>query len=380
MKPKHNYFTTKNAFGHTFCNRVQERKQLRSNIEKGEHTVIVAPRRYGKTSLACQTLSEIDVDFVLIDLFCVVYIDAICEKITKGISHLVKQLMPLSSKTLIFLSECFKNINLTLNAGEVALKLEYCKPNFNYIDQLSDVFLGLEKIAATQNKRVVVFFDEFQDLLKVERSNEIQAAIRFAAQHSKYTSFVFSGSSRHLLKEIFDDSNQPLYMLCNKIHLIRISKDEFSKHLQNAAKRKWKIYLESEIIDNILTLTELHPFYVNMLCGYLWDKDGLPTIKEINLTWDRCLIEQRDKLIADLEPLNTNRLKVLSTIAFIGKVVEPNSKAFCDKTGMPLSSLQKSLEFLLNNDYIYTEDSGAINIVDPLLKRFIVEQVTDHVR
>ncbi|MBW5802742.1 hypothetical protein FIV31_04385 [Coxiella endosymbiont of Ornithodoros amblus] len=81
---------------------------------------------------------------------------------------------------------------------------------------------------------MILFFDEFQDALKVDETNKIQAAIRSrsVAQHFKHVTYIFSGSSRKMLNKIFDDKNRPLYMIYNKIILDRINEVHFSAHIQ----------------------------------------------------------------------------------------------------------------------------------------------------
>ena len=371
-------FTTKIATGSRFCNREAERAQLSRNIEKGEHTVIVAPRRFGKTSLVCQTLHEMKIDCTKIDLFCVVYASTVCEKITKGVSELVKSLVPFTTKALTSIENCFKHINIILKSGKIELQANLSKNKESPIEQIIDVLSGLEKIAKQQKKRVVVFIDEFQDMLKTDQSNEIQAAIRGVAQHCEYVSFVFSGSSRNMLKKIFEDRNQPLYMLCQKIHLKKIPADDFTQHIQKLAKKKWKKIIENNVIDKILYLTQCHPYYLNVLCDQVWESsDKFPTINTVNKGWDVCLSEQKDKLIADLEPLNTSRIKVLTTIANRVTVAAPTGKEFVDEAGLALATVQKTVQYLLEHDYIYEDEkTKEIQLIDPLLQRFIKESIS----
>jgi AAA+ ATPase superfamily predicted ATPase len=375
MKPQLPYFTTKTAQGSTFCNRVEERAHLKRNIEKGHHSVIVAPRRYGKTSLVCQTLQEMKVDYTMIDLFCTVYANAICEKIVKGVSQLVRTMVPFTEKALQFVETCFKNAYVTIKAGKIEIRVESSKPTFNPVTQILDILEGLEKLAAKNNKRVVVFIDEFQDLLKADYPDEIQAAIRSLAQKSQYICFIFSGSSRYMLKKIFEDRNQPLYMLCNTIQLERIADQDFKLHMQKAAKSKWKKELPEPVMHQILTLSELHPYYFNLLCDKLWEGDKSPNEKEVEKVWQLCLAEQKDKLISDLESLNSNRMKVLSTIALLGEVKEPNSKLFMDKVNLPLSSIQKALTYLIDYDYVYVTKENIVKLIDPLLMKFLREKL-----
>ena len=89
------------------------------------------------------------------------------------------------------------------------------------------------------------------------------------------------------------------------------------------------------MISAILTISELHPYYVNLLCDKLWDYSKKPTVSDVNHCWEEALVENSGKIIADLEPLNTNRMKVVNTIALLNAVNEPNSKLFLDKVNYP---------------------------------------------
>lgn len=371
MQPQEAFFTIKTAQGRTFCDRDSERAALRKNIEKGQHSVVVAPRRYGKTSLVHKVLLDMKVDYAEADLFCVVYTQGVCERIAHGVSQLVRKMVPFTKKAVQLLSDCFKNANVVVKAGGFELKLEFSKTKFDPAAEIADIFTGLEKLAVKQNKRVVIFLDEFQDLLRVDEANVIQAAIRSVAQTTQHLCFIFSGSSRYLLKKIFDDRNQPLYMLCQTIMLKRISSADFKNHLEIAAKKRWKATLTESVIEKILLLTACHSYYVNLLCDYLWEESQLPTASKVEAAWKNCLASQVNKCISDLEPLNSNRLKVLTMIALLDGINEPTSKFFQDKVDLSLGSIQKALTFLLDHDYIYWTEDKKLVLVDPLLKAFI---------
>lgn len=367
------YFTTKVATEASFCNREQETTALISSIKKNQHTVVVAPRRYGKTSLVMHALNQSQLPCACIDLFCVVYEEDICRKVAKAISSLIRQVSTFSEKTLHMLEQCFKTVLVAFSSGHIELKMEFGKNSAGPIAQLEDLLEGLEKLAQKHKQPVILFFDEFQDVLKMDETNKIQAAIRAVAQHSKYVNYIFSGSSRIMLNKIFDDKKQPLYMLCNKMLLDRISFMHFDKHLQSSAKRHWKQVLSKEVMDKIALHTESHPYYVNLLCNKLWEREKIPTTKDVDNIWDAALAENKGKIIADLSSLNTNRLKVLTTVALLDTVNEPNSKLFLDEVKLPLSSTQNAVHYLLNHDYLHETKTG-LQLIDPLMKKFLVER------
>jgi hypothetical protein len=366
------YFTTKVATDKSFCNRVQENQILLTNIRKNQHTVVVAPRRYGKTSLVTHTLTKALQPFARIDFFCVVYEEDICRKVAKSISKLIRQIASFSEKTIGILEQCFKSAYVAFSAGQIEIKVEFGKSTADPVSQLEDLLEGLELLAKKHKKPVVLFFDEFQDVLKADETNKIQAAIRSVAQHSKYVTYIFSGSSRMMLNKIFDDKNQPLYMLCHKIILDRIAPDDFKQHMQIASQQRWKSALPGEVVSAVLSLTESHPYYVNLLCDLLWEFEKKPVIHEVETCWDKALSDNKGKIIADLEPLNANRIKVIVTVALLGAVNEPNSKVFLDKVKLPLSSTQSTVKYLINYDYLYESKQG-LKLTDPLMRKFIEE-------
>lgn len=109
-----------------------------------------------------------------------------------------------------------------------------------------------------------------------------------------------------------------------------------------------------------------------MLCDKLWELNKSPSLVAIENAWNQALAENKGKLIADLEALNTNRIKVLTTIALLGKVNEPNSKVFLDEVKLPLASTQHAVKYLMNYDYLY-ESSEGLKLIDPLMQKFILE-------
>ena len=252
------YFTSKVATNTSFCNRTEEQDSIIASLQKNQHLVIVAPRRYGKTSLVINTLSRQNSIFARIDLFCMVYENEICHKVAQSVSKLIRQITPFTTKSLEIIGQCFKLASIAIKSGKMEIKVELDKTTADPTASLEDLLEGLEKLAKKQKKHVVLFFDEFQDVLKTESSNKIQAAIRAIAQHSHYVTYIFSGSSRAMLNKIFDDKKQPLYMLCKKIILNRIDQSHFSEHITNAFLKRFKKKMSNAFIHTILEKTECH--------------------------------------------------------------------------------------------------------------------------
>lgn len=109
-----------------------------------------------------------------------------------------------------------------------------------------------------------------------------------------------------------------------------------------------------------------------LLCDLLWALEKKPNIHDVETCWDKALSDNKGKIIADLEPLNANRIKVIVTVALLGEVSEPNSKVFLDKVKLPLSSTQSTVKYLMNYDYLYESKEG-LTLTDTLMRKFIRE-------
>ncbi len=142
-----------------------------------------------------------------------------------------------------------------------------------------------------ENLSLVMFIDEFQRLKEISQDYSIEAAIRQVAQISKKITYIFSGSNRHLVEDMFFDSNRPFYKMCDTIYLGRIANEHYIDYIQTAAHEQWNAYLTENTIIRILELTENHPYYVNYLCSKLWLYD-LPSEADVDACWDKCAKEK----------------------------------------------------------------------------------------
>ena len=100
--------------------------------------------------------------------------------------------------------------------------MEFNSNNQKPTDIILQALEKLHDLALKKGKRVVLFLDEFQVVGEVIENNAIEAVIREAAQKSTYIYYVFFGSNRHLMEQMFYDRKRPFYKLCDQIKLERI--------------------------------------------------------------------------------------------------------------------------------------------------------------
>lgn len=369
------YFPLKLALGNSFYNRKKEIGFLKNNISECRHTVLISPRRYGKSSLVHKVVSELKMPFASVDLFLAHDDQAVAQRILNGIAEVLAQIVPPREQFLSAIQKIFSHFKITLGMKCFNIEASY-GTGLEIVDQLFNALRSLAKLAAEKKKLVLFFIDEFQDITNAGSSKSIQGAIRHVAQETSNIIFIFSGSNRHLLLECFDDKSMPLYMLCDKLNLQRISSKDYRTYIQRVALLKWKKELSEQVFKQIMVYTELHPFYVNMLCNKLWLMDKLPDIDDVFSAWSNCFEDEERRLVAEIEKLTVNQQDLLKALA-IKPVIEPTGQQFLTTMGMAYSSIRLAIKTLHEKDMIYLvkeEDEaipnlkrGQIRVLDPLL-------------
>lgn len=121
-------------------------------------------------------------------------------------------------------------------------------------------------------------------------------------------------------------------------------------------------------MELILNITEIHPYYVNVLCYKLWLLRGLPSKEDVENTWHQYAMEEKTNVLNETDLLSTNQAKMLIAIAKYGEEVLPMGKDFLSLTKFSLSSASQAIDTLERKDYIHSSCGNRYCIVDPLIK------------
>lgn len=355
------------ATGEAFCNRKEELLQLTKNIEKFTHTFIISPRRYGKTSLALKAIATSKRPYAHIDLFMKCDNNSVLHEFYEGIAALLSQVTKPSEKAIKLVERFFKNMKISLSLGKVGLEFSLSPVQKNEQLNFKQLLIGLDEFLVKNNQKVVIFVDEIQSIAETELFNEVESALRFIAQKTQQISFIFSGSSRHLLSIIFEDKNRPFYKLCQKMTLERITSAHYELFINRFAMKKWKKKFSKEALDAIFKYTELHPYYVNILCDVLFDSAQLPTEGMIQNAWHDICMEEQSSIARDVEFLTLKQRKLLIEIANQSNLTEVNSMDFIKKVGMTARGINLGINTLSRHDLIERNIIGEFRVIDPVL-------------
>lgn len=353
-----------------FCNRVEETTHLIRNIQSCTHTVIISPRRYGKTSLAYRAINQCELPHVKIDLYMATDHRNIERAIIKGVNSIIAQVTGVTDKILNSIKNYIRTIKLTLEMGSDGMKLVLEPSSHNNSQEnICEALQILNAILEKKAQKAVLLIDEFQEVERVAKNQGIEGAIRHIAQETQHFSILFSGSKRHLLKSMFNDRNKPLYRLCDEITLERIDNKDYLTFVNGFANKKWKQALTPETFQAIIEHTEQHPYYFNALLRTVFLLKTPPTKEDITQAWLKLAEKKRNDLFHETDALNITQKKLLIAIANSNNQ-ELTSKEFLSENKLASSSVINGLRELIEEDFIEKKEE-KYHLVDPLLKTVI---------
>lgn len=367
------YFPTGIVTGNAFCNREKERDYLKRRSEQNAHVVLMSPRRYGKSSLIAQFTLDQNIPFISVDLLPATSGKYVKNAIVDGVTQLLNMIMPKQKALKQKMMSYFSRMNPVIELSAFGQKLKLNPDEKTHEETIMKLLMSLDEAANSLNQRIIFVIDEFQQIATLEESHSLEASIRHAVERSKSVFYIFSGSNRTLLEEMFKNKDRPLYHLCDEMKLNRIVKEYYVPFIKKAAKKRWQQDISSESIDMILVLTERHPYYLNRLCRMLWDLEHSPNAELVESTWSKYVATQKIDWVSEtISQFTANQRAVLAGLAKSPEK-EPRGKNFSDMLGIASSSVQRTIMTLLKKDFIYKEQDDCYHVLNPVIKTVLAE-------
>jgi AAA+ ATPase superfamily predicted ATPase len=361
--------------GENFCNRLKEIKALASEIESFQNILIYSPRRYGKTSLMNEVFKRLKKKGFLtfyIDLYPVVCEDDFIRISLKSISRVIGGT---GKNILKRLKEYIKQISSSLfltfsEDGTPSLGVNLSKTEI--LPAVDDLFNGLYAYVSARNQPALVVFDEFQQLGELENSR-VEKILRSIIQKQRRLSYVFMGSKKHLIYDMFNNPGRPFYKSTRHFPLETIEKSLFSRFIKQKFIKSG-IQLEKGVPDKIVDAAESHPYYTQMLAHMVWELTrekkyaGLEDVR----TGIGSILDQEEAAFGNLwDSLTLKQRRLLLALCLKKEGEKIFSVDFIDKYKLGSgSTVQRGIKSLISKNIIDKEgDKFLIN--DIFLKRWL---------
>lgn len=255
--------------GESFVDRKRELRELQVELLSGKSVFLLTPRRLGKTSLITELFRRLGGKIipVHIKLYEVDSETALAERIVEGVSSVAYGRIEKVIKSVHkFFRELRPSFTVT-REGELRVALS----KRITIPELEEVLDFPEKVGRANKKQVVVAFDEFQEIGLFD-GLRLEKLMKAKFERHKNVSYIFAGSKRHLLLEIFSREDRPLFRFARPMDLKTIPPEEFKPFIIGKFRQTGGS-IPSKVVDRILNYTRSHPYFTQQLCHELWNLD-----------------------------------------------------------------------------------------------------------
>jgi hypothetical protein len=337
------------ADGKWFTDRDEDRKRLTANFSYGVNTIIISPRRYGKTSLVRNVANNFqvyEIKIVTCDIFSCKTQDDFYKMFAKSI---IKQT---SSKweewlenTRRFLSSLAPKISIGSDPiNDFTFSLDLINRQL-----VEDEILNLPlRIAKEKKIRIVVCIDEFQQIAEFKEHIHFQKKLRSYWQlHANAVSYCLFGSKKHLLRDFFSKPNMPFYKFGDILFLEKIAIEHWIAYIRKRFEDTGK-HISEDIAGKICKTIDNHSYYVQQLAWLVWIRtEHTATQENFESACNDLLIQNSNLFFNYYENLSALQIKFLKAIAD-GHTENLNSSEILRRYELPSSSnitrIKKSLE------------------------------------
>ena len=215
--------------GRDFADRESEMDEILKEVRSGTNIMLFSPRRMGKSSLLAELVRRHSAEFIFVyvDLY---GITSKTRMVEVFMSALVNSAFGTVKKIAAGIKDVVKGSRLRLvigDSGEPCVELSVGEPSVPEIQDMLDIPEG---IAKKRGKRIVIVFDEFQEIGSLD-GVALLKAMRSRIQAHKHVSYIFAGSKRHLLMSIFEEREGAFFKSAKPVELGPIPRADFARFL-----------------------------------------------------------------------------------------------------------------------------------------------------
>lgn len=360
------------ASGDEFTDREDETKHLINNFLSGINTVLISPRRWGKSSLVTKAAKGAlkrnkKLRICFIDLYNIrseeQFYQVLAQEVLKASASRWEEIMENTRK---FMGRFIPKITYSPEQSrEFSLSLDWKE-----VQKQPDEILNLaENIARGKGFRMMVCIDEFQNISEFENPLAFQKKLRSHWQKHQKTSYCLYGSKRHMMMEVFASSAMPFYKFGDIIFLQKISESNWEKFIQKRfTDTGKKISKENALL--IARLAKCHPYYVQQLAQQSWLRSAKTCNEEVIKEALESLLLQLGMLFQTItEGLSTTQVNFLK--ALLEGVEQFSSKETLLQYNLGTSAnILRIKQALINKEIIDIQNQTA-SLLDPVYEHWL---------
>ena len=358
-----------------FTDREAEIAELLADARNGQDVVIVAPRRFGKTSLVDRVAQRLVGERVLvgqINLMRTPTKERLAEKLAATVYEDIAG--PLT-RARDFAARIFRGLRITptmtLDPETGALTFGFGAGHLpEDVDAtLERLFELVAQVAAERERAALLILDEFQEVIELDP--QLPKLLRSVLQEQPEVGHFYLGSKRHMMERIFNDENEPFWRSAKQLELGPIPPGPFGDFIERRFADTGR-RIDPTVVAQILTITGGHPYATQELCYFLWEETPprrAATAERLDAALERALRSEHTHFSLLWDRASANQKLVLQALA--REPGHPFAEDYRRRHALrAVSSTQKAVEALARDELV-GRDRGRAWIAEPFLAEWI---------
>lgn len=361
MKPNNPFLVYGYNSPEYFCDREKETEKMISALNNERNLTLIAPRRMGKTGLIKNVFYQLksekkqDAAYFYMDIYSTRDLKAFTQLLAQTV---LGELDTLSQNILRQMTGFFKSCRPVISADERSgvptVTLDFIPERAE--QTLKEIF----DYMAASKKSCYIAIDEFQQIMEYPEKG-IEALLRSYIQFMPNVHFIFSGSKKHVMEEMFASAKRPFYQSTQIIILNEIPLENYYAFAQRFFAQVNREF-PKEAFEYLYEMESGHTWYIQSILNRMYEKKTKRiNIEMVNECVDDILNEMETIYQSNLTLLTNNQVELLKAIASEGSVKSVNSNDFIKKHHLKTpSSVNVALKSLINKELIYNTMEGYI--------------------
>ena len=355
-----------------FCDREEETKRLISALLNGRNVTLISPRRMGKTGLIRHAFHNMNIGkqakCYYVDLYKTDSLSSLVEQLANAV---LGSLDTTEDKIIRQVTTFFKSLRPLFSfdslSGVPTFTVDVKPELAEY--SLTEIFSYMEQ----SGQQCVIAMDEFQSIVNYKERN-VEALLRSHIQQLNNVHFIFSGSQRHVLENMFASANRPFYQSTQMLNLYEIEEQsycEFSKEKLAAHRQK----LSDEVFGYMYQKLTGHTWYVQMLLNRLYEsREPLISREVVDKVLTSIVDENEATFQTFMRLVTSTQAKLLRAIAKEKSVQQALGQSFISQHHLgATSSIRSALKTLVEKELVL-DAQGAYQVYDRFFALWLQRQ------
>lgn len=325
-----------------FCDRKEELQLMLRNCINSTDMTLISQRRMGKTGLILRLFDELkdvrpDIHTIYIDIFPSRNIDDLIKLIAEATMKSFPSKTSVGEKLLTFIKSLRPQLSFDNITGEPQLQIAYQTAH-----EKEYTLKGLIDFLDSQNERIVLAIDEFQQIRDYPEQN-MEALLRTYIQQTHNLTFIFCGSKKHLMADIFANEKKPFYSSTTFVSLDRISEESYSTFIRSLLEEHQRS-ITSEALQFILDWTRRHTYFTQQLCHTVYANGSqFVTLDDVKKACEQLMKQGETVYLQYRQMLTDKQWDYLIAVAKEESVQQITSSSFLKKYKIGTPSVSRRL-------------------------------------